>query len=395
MPGIFELMIVGAIVVLAAGTLFLYKRLPRIVRWLLKNREERALRRSVTGDRPLQPPQSSPRWLPLPCSLLAVGLLVAVFRIVTGPFEPGDAASRDLVGLPATLLATAVALAGLLVHFWPGGSRWLKYELFMASALILLSAPFALWRPRGPLLVVGGVVLLLNIGAAALIYRPGRRQVESKDVPRRWILRLRWLLASVGSTLLAMGAIVIVPAIIVPYLLLRYVVGERLGHRPILFLRSFSEPGGSETFGRIVAPVASRYGVVTGLVHTKQSASTLQSRTKMAHHGHFSAVSDEEWPDWVRGALRNCSAVVISVGAPLTAGLENEVKWAEELAPDRTVLLYRGRQSEEQANGTPLTTICYDDHGPDGLKKALAALAASLRSIVWSAGSRPMRSRDT
>lgn len=113
------------------------------------------------------------------------------------------------------------------------------------------------------------------------------------------------------------------------YLFVRFELKRFLLAHPILYLRSFHSDAAALAFARIVVPVASRYGVLAGLVHSVQPAHVLQQRVSTLDRGSFVEVSDERWREWVKYALASCHLVIIDV-----SNLTDSVKWELETAMD-------------------------------------------------------------
>lgn len=111
------------------------------------------------------------------------------------------------------------------------------------------------------------------------------------------------------------------------YLQIRFQLKQLLVAHPIIYLRSFHSDAAALAFARIVAPVASRYGILAGLVHSVQPAHMLQQNVSTLARGGFVEVSDDRWREWVRQALASCHLVIIDV-----SNSTESVKWELETA---------------------------------------------------------------
>jgi hypothetical protein len=94
-----------------------------------------------------------------------------------------------------------------------------------------------------------------------------------------------------------------------------------------VFLRSFSDEEVATTFGRIVAPVVGKLGVVVGLAHRRQQPVDLHEETGALDRASLSVVPDDVWRAWVTQTLHNAAAVIIE-RSEQTPGVTWEVKQA-------------------------------------------------------------------
>lgn len=200
------------------------------------------------------------------------------------------------------------------------------------------------WLFAAPLLVLTlGAISYLIVKRVSIAGGGYRRAIHL----HRWItpvaqmVILFIMILSLGRILAAFVPLIggVMFLFIYLYLFVRFELKQLLLTRPILYLRSFHSDAAALAFARIVVPVASRYGVLAGLVHSVQPAHVLQQRVPTLDRGSFVEVSDERWREWVKHALASCHLVIIDVSNP-TDSVKWELKTAMDMiGPQRIVLL--------------------------------------------------------
>jgi hypothetical protein len=80
-------------------------------------------------------------------------------------------------------------------------------------------------------------------------------------------------------------------------LMIRYLSGERFRRQPVIYLRSFYYDAAAKVFGEAVAPALAPFGVIKGIVHSKQTGGALFSRTSIWQFGLVATVPDAHWKD--------------------------------------------------------------------------------------------------
>ena len=112
-----------------------------------------------------------------------------------------------------------------------------------------------------------------------------------------------------------------------------------MSETPILYLRSFHYGEGPTAFGKIVARVGSRYGVLHALVHETQGPLELHAQTRLTERANFTRVPDADWQGWIRTEMLRASAIIIDRSVPsegLSWELDQALKHAE---PSKIILL--------------------------------------------------------
>lgn len=101
--------------------------------------------------------------------------------------------------------------------------------------------------------------------------------------------------------------------ILYAYLALRYVMKSEMEKHPILFLRSFRYSETPAVFGRIVSPVASRFGVIIALTHQSQPPSDLHRDTSSIAQANVRFAADDSWQEILSRYLKSSSAAIIDL----------------------------------------------------------------------------------
>jgi hypothetical protein len=140
--------------------------------------------------------------------------------------------------------------------------------------------------------------------------------------------------------------------VFVPWLLflsLRYLSTTRIASRPILFFRSFSNQEADAALGRIVGPVASRFGVVRILVHKSQPGSEILGQAGLFDQPIMDRVADEVWQEHVSALLKVCRATILDTDVAASSSNDGEgLRWEMQQAKDivgvdRVVLISKNR----------------------------------------------------
>lgn len=133
-------------------------------------------------------------------------------------------------------------------------------------------------------------------------------------------------------------AFFLLPPIVSPLLVFRFLVLEAAAISPIIFLRSFQQADVGRLFGRVVLQAASRVGHVLSIVHDRQRQAGLMRWGSLADHAGTVVVPDEEWEAWLTERLRSAHAAIIDVSVP-TPGVLWEVSQSMRLLHDRLLIV--------------------------------------------------------
>jgi hypothetical protein len=162
------------------------------------------------------------------------------------------------------------------------------------------------------------------------------------------------------------------------YLLLRYLLTEYMQMFPIVYLRSFHYNESSEVFANLIAPEASKFGVIVGLVHEKQKGSDIFARTHIANQGQTFTISDEFWQDWVKDKLSRCSVVIID-GSVGSESISWEILTSNKLVdPNRIIVLHKAGTEQEISSGNKQLVYALDEKS---LKEARKSFKKILKDI--------------
>lgn len=327
------------------------------------------------------------------CTLIAVVAIVATIGLLL---------RTDILPIVLFIITTVMfcmllpilAAAVLYAHHSGGTSRLLKYELALSALGIAIITIIA-----GNAVVAGMALIRSDAGAAAawrelfsfvcaaevlfwlflLLAQYGTYKAVTAAVRRNRVsilfyysqARWLWVVGALCSPLLVVIA------------LLRFRLVAALAQQPILYFRSFRSGSVPNVFTQIVAKAARRVGVVKGLVHSTQRASSLQQTLDITEHGRFSVASEEQWRNWVVAELENASAVIVDA----THDSDN-LRWELGQAVDRVgaarvaVLRTRREPGEE-------LWCCVYSLDRDGIARARRQLQTWLEKTFADAGRMP------
>jgi len=150
------------------------------------------------------------------------------------------------------------------------------------------------------------------------------------------------------------------PDLFLILMVIRYVVIERFRRQPILYLRSFHHDRAVEIFGSAVSPALAPFGIIKGLVHQKQRASVLLSRTSIWQFGTMLTVSDDHWQEWVLRSLKNVRLVVVDISI-LTESILWEIDRVLENVDRRKILII----TDDESRIFSTTDIAIAHYGAD------------------------------
>lgn len=166
---------------------------------------------------------------------------------------------------------------------------------------------------------------------------------------RPWML-YRWIVGfsgSVGGAFLfipSLAAIWYVQCAAMAYAFTRFLVVEQLAKRPILYCRSYGDPGAGDAYAHVVSPAAERFGVVAAV-----GSEWGEELTLMATVGAWPRVSRpglDTWRQEVSALLERCVVVVIDLGSG-TPGVLWELEEARaRLGADRIAVLHRSEVAD-------------------------------------------------
>jgi len=266
-----------------------------------------------------------------------------------------------------------LALA-LFLHFKPYAGRVLKYICVLSALAILLSyqdvfMSFHHWSDVDRIGDIGidqtrwniiwrlsfSPIMIAAFGALACIGLRPMKPVGTHTWRRSIVRRLYSIINATGSFAVFYSLIVasvpitripILPvAPIIFYALLRFFLVERMSDEPIIYFRSFQHPDIQKGFGSIVAPAASRFGVIVGLSHTSQGARDLYGETPIMQRARLEIASDKVWATWVIESLSRCSAVIVDL-SKVTEGVMWELEKALEIVPKPRIAIVKKASTE-------------------------------------------------
>lgn len=386
---------IGAIVLI----LTLLRRVSRIERWLAKRAERRFLLPS-NANPGVQHRRHLKRWhIPLPFALIIPLALLLV------SFSDNYHVVSTAVDVAANAVTFGLIFAAVWNHVSPGSNRRLKYELLVAGTSTLSIGFFGLVangvviaiRPPsrgdpvyGQLSYVDTTVqshIYLWVLLVYAVFLVAVQVVPSLQLPRRSTdtvmpssheIRLFRRLRSVGFAFAVLSFSGLFQPFLVVYLLYRYVLGERMSAAPILYLRSFHYTEGPTALGRIVAPVASRYGLLRALAHATQSPLQLHAETRLTERVELMQSVDSDWQDLIEAEMARASVIIID-GSVETQGLHWECERAAQLTnPSKVILLTR---KDRPAPDLKLWNLEYE-LGRSGVKQAQKKLDEHLQSVL-------------
>ena len=282
---------------------------------------------------------------PFPLTISWV-LFIIVQRFLMFEYEIADSNSyekfnRTILGV----LSGLFLISGVIIHFYsPPTSRKFKYDV-MLSALALM--PVSTFYSKGhnfSVLILNsnefanmcgflfGIIFLLSIIRSRQIFitlLPKRRDRLMKLVRWNTIVLIPILIMSIGK----FGSIAVFF-----YFLIRYYLIDWLFERPILYFRSFKSDTIQDFFTNVIAKVASKYGVVIGLVHTEDINEDYRSNNRVSERARLFMTSNDSWKDWVIKHLKKASVVIIHLDIK-TEGVVWEVNISKELVGSENVII--------------------------------------------------------
>jgi hypothetical protein len=215
-------------------------------------------------------------------------------------------------------------LVGRQPLWWDGLGYWALLVVPVSAVLVTLVVLMHL-RDQArirlayrPLVAIGRYVLVATALCLGYADAAASRSAISADVHGAWL----------GSV-----AIFVMYA----YCIARFHAIERMSETPILYLRSFSSAATKDLFGKVVAPVASRHGVLVGIAHEAQPSRELFGVSHPTDRGRFFACSDDDWRVWIETKLTQSSFVIADVTVE-TVGLTWELELARERLGDERIL---------------------------------------------------------
>jgi hypothetical protein len=324
MPGIWELAIIApvALALLLLVLAFTRSR-PRL---LLLRLFEWRVRAKLSQERAGDSLSEARRVILRAAAAAATILAMAAFTASLASGSPLNIA-LELISTFGPVLAI---VAAVVIHFRPNTRRTQKYFLLLAAigthaGLVGARAFAGLKLGTAVNLAVGAAPSLLLVTFAIGVV-PWLR-----SWPRAWqvyqatrlsipiVLGLAFapyaaaLLAQLGSWFPALSSLLF--ALLLAVLILRFLSAARMAANPILFFRAFGNLQTGRTVGRLVAPAASRLGVVRTLVHPVQRGSRVAATTSILESPQFDQVPDDTWKLHVHHLLERCAAVILDLTA--------------------------------------------------------------------------------
>lgn len=166
----------------------------------------------------------------------------------------------------------------------------------------------------------------------------------------------------------------IIPALFI-FGIFRYLLIKRLSEKPILYLRSFSNPTSAFAFGKTISPVIHRYLPVVALVHGMQPAGMLFKNTSLNYTTSLFTVDDSEWEDWVLHYIQKASLIIIDV-SKITKSVDWELNNSANKRKNNTpiLLMINKEQDMELTDDTHITKLIYNTNKKDAwtTRKSLA-----------------------
>jgi hypothetical protein len=242
------------------------------------------------------------------------------------------------------LFSIIFIIIGVLIHFYcPPLSRKFKYDVILSGltmvpfgGFIILGSYFANIIPFGSF-----ALKLISINLFFLIFIIKSPIIFKRVLPKERAKRMKWVrwntVILVPILIIAIGDIGSV--IIFTYLLMRYFLIEWLYHRPILYFRSFRSDHIQDYFSNVIAKVASRYGLVIGLVQSELIDEDYRSNNRVEERARLFMTSNDSWKQWVMKYLNKASAVIIHLDER-TAGVVWEVNTSKKIVgPEKVIVL--------------------------------------------------------
>lgn len=225
----------------------------------------------------------------------------------------------EMAALLASWMGRGLILVAVAVDLRPGHRRDTKY------AYLLVGTALSSFPGLNTALVVASWFASRAWIAKALAQSDRRQFV-------RLVTRSRW------AGKLAPFAFFLLPPIVPPLLVFRFLVLEAAAISPIIFLRSFQQADVASLFGRVVLQTAGRVGYVLSIVHDRQRQAGLMRWGSLADHAGTVVVPDEEWEAWLAERLSKAHAAIIDVSVP-TRGVLWEVSQSMRLLPERLLIV--------------------------------------------------------
>jgi hypothetical protein len=158
----------------------------------------------------------------------------------------------------------------------------------------------------------------------------------------------------------------------------RYFIFEKMLLNPILYFRAFQYKDGPQAFARIVAPTATKYGVVLALIHKTQSTEAILPPLTTSMKVYTSAVLDQNWQEYVKDKLSSCSFAIIDYSMQTQALQWELAESIQQIGQERTIVIYR----DSELNIPPLDvfTLKYNLKYPRQARRALRTYFSSIYS---------------
>lgn len=169
---------------------------------------------------------------------------------------------------------------------------------------------------------------------------------------------------------------------LIGYFFLRYHFGQKVAANPIVYFRSFSYSDAGSAFGSILAPIASRLGVVVAFAHRQQLPSVLHTSTQAGERAELHAIDDAQWQQRILQLLETAVLVVVDRTVQ-TEGLEWEIAQARRvLGPERVIVLARHDTQRLQPAQLDDATIVYKLNDAGSVRTAKQQLRRLLEKIL-------------
>lgn len=295
------------------------------------------------------------RRLPLRWSL---ALQIALAPFVAFGMAPRLLANPQLYRLsfvaPCYLLGYAMLVLAVALHYIPGTSRRLKYEL-LAAAFTVLAVPGILVDPwtqadiigQDPATMLGGFYglflaqtvyfVLAGVVVRRLLRAKGNAAERRASTLHRLTQRFKAILP------LLVG---LVPTLPVgsglgcgfAFLVACYLIGEKALERPILYLRSYHDHNTSLVLAKIVLPMAVRFAPVLATAHALQPPEELYRRANSLISVRLKLLPNAAWQEWILAVLPRCQAVLIDVSVA-SASLLWELEHARAVLPAERIIV--------------------------------------------------------
>jgi hypothetical protein len=329
------------------------------------------------------------------CFLIVLDIVFSWLKDSSGYVE-ANIATADAEDLPFALLllnhpismylaAGFLAAYAFYFHISRRGTRNRKYDLILTTQLFLLQV----WVVRSVLVQVNAhkfaaaVISTTACWGLFIVFQFAAAQLVRRMDSHRQAFSLYYIIQHP-----ILRALFIISPVLLIYMLVRYHLLKIVSRRPILYFRSFHYQNGPMAFGKIISKAARRFGLIEGLVHHRQLASSLQSSVDITEQGRFYAATEKEWKNWVQNRLQSGIAVIIDQ----TEDTEH-LKWEIEQAVNviglsRVAILCGGTRSPDNMTGTYQLKYILDRNGTKKARRELQlwlkrALLSSASFIFW------------